>query len=55
MSLVPIILGLYGIFMSSNDVLKQLSFGIIVIGIGLIGMLKVAIELFENHRLDKKL
>lgn len=55
MALLSIIVGLYGIFSSTNEVLKELSFGIIVIGIGLVGLLKTAIEMFENHRLDKKL
>jgi len=48
-----ILIGLYGIYISDSDILQQLSFGTIVVGIGLIGMLKAAIEMFENHRLDK--
>lgn len=48
-----IIVGLYGLYVSPNEVLKQLAFGTIVLGIGLIGMLKSAIEIFENHRVDK--
>lgn len=48
-----LIMGLYGVYSSKNEVLEQLSFGIIVLGIGLLGMLKVAIEMFENHRIDK--
>lgn len=55
MASLSIIMGLYGILSSTNEVLKELSFGIIVIGIGLVGLLKTAIEMFENHRLDKKL
>lgn len=43
----------YGVFISTSEVFKHLSFGIIVLGIGMIGMLKSAIEMFENHRLDK--
>ena len=55
MALFLLIIGLYGIYNSKSEVLEQMSFGIIVLGIGLIGMLKSAIEMFENHRLDKNL
>ncbi|MEO6948934.1 MAG: hypothetical protein ABI123_04840 [Ginsengibacter sp.] len=53
MALFLILYGLYGIYISKSDALEQVSFGIIVFGIGLIGMLKAAMEMFENHRLDK--
>ncbi len=46
--------GLFGYFFSKNEKIIQLSFGIIVLGIGLIGFLKTGLEIFENHRLDKK-
>lgn len=49
-----LILGISLYFFQKNVNLKELSFGIIVIGIGLIGFLKTAIDLFENHRIDKK-
>ena len=49
-----ILFGLYHYFAVDQNVLKELSFGMIVLGIGLIGLLKAAIEMFENHRLDKK-
>lgn len=48
-----IICGLYGFLNTNDDVLKEISLGIIVLGIGMIGMLKTAIEMFENHRKDK--
>ena len=48
-----IFVGLFGIYISTSEILKQLAFGVIVLGIGQVGMLKVAIEMFENHRLDK--
>jgi len=50
-----ILFGLYYYFAVDQNVLKELSFGMIVLGIGLIGLLKAAIEMFENHRLDKKI
>ncbi|WP_051935796.1 hypothetical protein [Salegentibacter sp. Hel_I_6] len=50
-----LILGIFMYYFSKNDKLKELSFGVIVLGIGLIGFLKSAIEVFENHRSDKKM
>ncbi|MBZ9629702.1 hypothetical protein LB465_02840 [Salegentibacter sp. LM13S] len=47
-------LGIFLYFFVSNNKLNELSFGVIVLGIGLIGFLKTAIEVFENHRIDKK-
>ena len=49
-----IAIGIFGSSVSTNAALKELSYGIIVLGIGLIGMLNTAMDLFENHRLDKK-
>ncbi len=45
--------GIFGYFITENQKIKELSFGAIVFGIGLIGFLKTAIEVFENHRKDK--
>ena len=52
-TLFLITIGLIGYFNLSHSKLKEISIGIIVLGIGLVGMLKVAIEMFENHRKDK--
>ena len=49
-----LISGLIGFFSSRDTIHKEISFGLIVLGIGLIGMLKGAIEMFENHRKDRK-
>ncbi|WP_318640245.1 hypothetical protein [Flavobacterium ardleyense] len=49
-----IAIGIFGASVSTNKALKELSYGIIVLGIGLIGMLNTAMDLFDNHRLDKK-
>ncbi|RXG16237.1 hypothetical protein DSM03_103423 [Leeuwenhoekiella aestuarii] len=46
-------IGIFGYFISVNEKLQQLSIGILIFGIGLIGFLKTALEVFENHRLDK--
>lgn len=48
-----IILGIIGLFSPLESIIKQISIGLIAMGIGLIGMLKTMIEMFENHRLDK--
>ena len=45
--------GLYNYLTIKSSVLKELSFGMIVLGIGLLGLIKAAVEMFENHRLDK--
>ena len=45
--------GMFGYFITENDRIKELSFGSIVFSIGLIGFLKTALEVFENHRTDK--
>lgn len=53
LSLFLIIYGVYGFLSDNNGILGEISFGIIVLGIGMIGMLKTGIEIFENHRKDK--
>jgi len=44
-----------GYFFSENENIKEISFGTMVFGIGLISFTKTGIEIFENHRKDKKL
>ncbi|EHQ02137.1 hypothetical protein [Gillisia limnaea] len=46
--------GIFGYFITNNENIEQLSFGTIVLGIGFIGFLKTGLDVFENHRLDKK-
>lgn len=53
-TLLFIILGLFGYFFSNLSVLQELSFGLIVLGIGFMGMVKSAVEMFEYHRKDKE-
>jgi hypothetical protein len=43
-------IGIYCLFWVKNPNLKSLSFGIIAMGISLIGLLKSAIEMAENHQ-----
>ncbi len=48
------IFGLSGIFLTTQGILNEVSIGLFVLGIGYIGLLKVAIEMFDNHRLDRQ-
>lgn len=54
LTFATIFYGLFGYIISENEKTKDLSFGLIVLGIGLISMLKTGVEMFENHRKDKK-
>ncbi len=45
--------GIVFLFVPIESALKHVAAGITVLGIGLLGLLKAAIEMFENHRLDK--
>ncbi len=47
-----LVLGFTGYFIIEDGILKDLSIGIIVLGLGMFGILKAAIEMFENHRKD---
>ena len=53
MTLFFIVAGLFGIFASEEAIISELSLGLVVLGIGLLGLLKAGSEMFENHRLDK--
>ncbi|WP_158848133.1 hypothetical protein [Algibacter sp. L1A34] len=52
-TLLVLAFGVFGYFISENQNIKEVSFGIIIFGVGLIGMLKTGMEIFENHRKDK--
>ncbi|MCH7400847.1 hypothetical protein ACFOUP_12775 [Belliella kenyensis] len=53
--LLILIIGLGGYLIADDGALKNLSIGFIVLGLGMFGFLKAAIEMFENHRKDKNL
>ena len=48
-----IIFGLSMLYFSKSDMTENIAVGITVLGIGLVGLLKSGIEMFENHRKDK--
>ena len=47
-------LGLIGYFSIEDQAFNELATGMIVLGLGMFGFLKAGVEMFENHRLDKK-
>ncbi len=53
-ALLPIVLGLLGTALASSTALSQLSWGFVAYGLGMLGLLKTAIEMRERHRLDKR-
>lgn len=52
-ALIMLTVGLYGFFVARDGVVKEVAFGTLMLGIAYIGLLKSAIEMFENHRTDK--
>ena len=54
-ALAMLAFGLYGFFVAQDGIVKEVAFGTLMLGIGYIGLLKSAIEMFENHRNDKAL
>ncbi|MFT6961038.1 MAG: hypothetical protein ACJAWV_000740 [Flammeovirgaceae bacterium] len=45
--------GLFGFYFTETEQLKSISIGLVAFGIGYIGLLKTAVEMFENHRIDR--
>ncbi|AUZ54317.1 hypothetical protein B1L07_03390 [Stenotrophomonas acidaminiphila] len=52
-ALLPIVLGLVGAALADTAALSQLSLGLVAFGLGMIGLLKTAIEMREHHRRDR--
>ncbi|ALJ27244.1 MULTISPECIES: hypothetical protein [Stenotrophomonas] len=52
-ALLPIVLGLVGAALADTAALSQLSLGLVAFGMGMIGLLKTAIEMREHHRRDR--
>ena len=49
-ALLMMIVGILGLFAAKETVIKDLCFGLVVFSVGLIGVLKSAVEMFENHQ-----
>ena len=47
-------MGLAGAYMADSTGVNQLSLGLVAFGLGMVGLLKTAIEMREHHRLDKQ-
>lgn len=45
--------GLLGAYRAQTTVMNQLSLGLVALGLGMVGLLKTAIEMREHHRLDR--
>lgn len=54
MAFAFIVFGLVATLYWKTDLSQSVAVGITVLGIGLVGILKAAIEMFENHRSDKQ-
>jgi magnesium-transporting ATPase (P-type) len=52
-SLSMILIGLVASYQTNSEMLRQVSMGVFSLGLGMVGILKTAIEMFEHHRLDK--
>ena len=46
-------LGLVGAYAASNTLVSQLALGLLAFGLGMLGLLKTAVEMREHHRLDR--
>lgn len=45
--------GLTGLYVAADSPWSQIAMGLVGLGLGMFGLLKTAIEMFENHRLDR--
>ena len=50
-TLIFLAVGLFGFFVSKEGIIEEVSFGLLMLGLGYIGLLKSAVEMRENHRL----
>jgi hypothetical protein len=53
-TLGALVIGLVGAYMADSTVVNQLSLGLMALGLGMVGLLKTAIEMREHHRQDKQ-
>lgn len=54
MAMFFIVIGLLALLLFEADQTQSVAVGLTVLGVGMLGMLKAAMDMFENHRLDKK-
>lgn len=53
-ALGAMVVGLVGAYLADDTVANQLSLGLVAFGLGMVGLLKTAIEMREHHRLDRQ-
>lgn len=53
-TLLFLALGIFGFFVSKGGILKEVSFGVLMLGLGYVGLLKAAIEMHEHHRVEAR-
>lgn len=49
-TLLFLALGMFGILFTKGGILKEVSFGVLMLGLAYVGLLKAAIEMHEHHR-----
>jgi hypothetical protein len=49
-TLVFLAVGMFGFFLAEGGILKEVSFGTLMLGLGYVGLLKAAIEMHDHHR-----
>ncbi len=49
-TLLFLALGMFGILFAKGGILKEVSFGVLMLGLSYVGLLKSAIEMHEHHR-----
>lgn len=45
--------GVYGLYVAKDGIVKEVSFGALMLGLGYVGLLKAAIEMHEHHRIPE--
>ena len=53
-ALGAMVVGLAGAYLADSTVVNQLSLGLVAFGLGMVGLLKTAIEMREHYRLDRQ-
>ena len=53
-ALGAMLIGLIGAYRAEDTIVNQLSLGLVAFGLGMVGLLKTAIEMREHHRLDRQ-
>ena len=52
-ALGAMLIGLIGAYRAEDTIVNQLSLGLVAFGLGMVGLLKTAIEMREHHRSDR--